>query len=105
MGVQAKWLYQSRGTYFSLFFSLTFQFELHTDKHLPTLVRHSQVLKFFQQLTYILYNVQIGLTGILEVKGVPYTHTDQIKEEAYGTLLADYTVGTLLNIFHIISSS
>ncbi|KAL5701885.1 primary-amine oxidase [Ranunculus cassubicifolius] len=37
--------------------------------------------------------VGIGLTGILEVKGAPYTHTDQIKEEAYGTLLADYTLG------------
>ncbi|KAM5569370.1 amine oxidase [copper-containing] alpha 2, peroxisomal-like [Rosa sericea] len=35
----------------------------------------------------------VGLTGILEVKGAPYTHTDQIKEDAYGTLLADYTIG------------
>ncbi|PIA31801.1 hypothetical protein AQUCO_04900233v1 [Aquilegia coerulea] len=38
--------------------------------------------------------VGIGLTGVLEVKGAPYTHTDQIKEDAYGTLLADYTIGT-----------
>ncbi|KAF5194178.1 Primary amine oxidase [Thalictrum thalictroides] len=37
--------------------------------------------------------VGIGLTGVLEVKGAPYTHTDQIKEDAYGTLLADYTLG------------
>ncbi|KAI4317800.1 hypothetical protein L6164_025641 [Bauhinia variegata] len=35
----------------------------------------------------------VGLTGILEVKGATYTHTDQIKEDVYGTLLADYTIG------------
>ncbi|MCL7023680.1 hypothetical protein MKW94_017586 [Papaver nudicaule] len=37
--------------------------------------------------------VGVGLTGILEVKGAEYTHKDQIKEEIYGILLADYTVG------------
>ncbi|XP_054805007.1 amine oxidase [copper-containing] alpha 2, peroxisomal-like isoform X2 [Prosopis cineraria] len=36
----------------------------------------------------------VGLSGILEVKGGKYTHTDQIKEEVYGTLLADYTIVT-----------
>ncbi|WRX22041.1 Copper amine oxidase [Theobroma cacao] len=35
----------------------------------------------------------VGLTGVLEVKAAPYTHTDQIKEQAYGTLLADNTIG------------
>ncbi|OVA12598.1 Copper amine oxidase [Macleaya cordata] len=34
-----------------------------------------------------------GLTGILEVKGEHYTHTDQFKEDIYGTLLADNTIG------------
>ncbi|KAL7220462.1 hypothetical protein ACSBR2_013359 [Camellia fascicularis] len=37
--------------------------------------------------------VEVGLTGILEVKGVSYTHTNQIKDDVYGTLLADNTVG------------
>ncbi|KAI3860332.1 hypothetical protein MKW92_003684 [Papaver armeniacum] len=37
--------------------------------------------------------VGVGLTGILEVKAAEYTHKDQIEEEIYGTLLADYTVG------------
>ncbi|XP_077210263.1 primary amine oxidase 1-like [Tasmannia lanceolata] len=37
--------------------------------------------------------VGVGLTGILEVKGVPFTHTDQITENVYGTLLAENTVG------------
>ncbi|KAF9599366.1 hypothetical protein IFM89_036852, partial [Coptis chinensis] len=37
--------------------------------------------------------VGVGLTGVLEVKAAPYTHTDQIKEDPYATLLADYTLG------------
>ncbi|KAB2625397.1 primary amine oxidase-like [Pyrus ussuriensis x Pyrus communis] len=37
--------------------------------------------------------IAVGLTGILEVKAADYTHTSQIKEDAYGTLLADYTIG------------
>ncbi|KAJ8766321.1 hypothetical protein K2173_022380 [Erythroxylum novogranatense] len=37
--------------------------------------------------------VQVGLTGILEVKGTTYTHVDQIKEEAHGSLLAENTIG------------
>lgn len=37
--------------------------------------------------------VTVGLTGLLEVRGSMYTHKDQIKEEAYGTLLAENTLG------------
>ncbi|KAF3676373.1 Primary amine oxidase [Capsicum annuum] len=37
--------------------------------------------------------VTVGLTGILEVKGSIYTHSDQIKEEAYGTLAAENSLG------------
>ncbi|XP_028773946.1 primary amine oxidase-like [Neltuma alba] len=36
----------------------------------------------------------VGLTGVLGIKGTSYTHVDQIKEDAFGTLLADYTIGT-----------
>ncbi|RVX22019.1 Primary amine oxidase [Vitis vinifera] len=35
----------------------------------------------------------VGLTGIPAVKGVSYTHTDQIKEDVYGTLLAPNAIG------------
>lgn len=38
-------------------------------------------------------SVQIGLTGVLEVKGSPYTHTDQMAGDTYGTLLAPNTLG------------
>ncbi|XP_060209214.1 amine oxidase [copper-containing] alpha 3, peroxisomal-like [Lycium barbarum] len=37
--------------------------------------------------------VTVGLTGLLEVRGSIYTHNDQIKEEAYGTLIAENTLG------------
>lgn len=36
---------------------------------------------------------QVGLTGILEVKGVTYTHKDEIKEEIYGTIIAENSIG------------
>ncbi|XP_038724195.1 primary amine oxidase 2-like isoform X2 [Tripterygium wilfordii] len=36
--------------------------------------------------------VGVGLTGVLEVKGVDYTHTSQIKEDAHGTLVADNSI-------------
>ncbi|XP_022722490.1 primary amine oxidase 2-like [Durio zibethinus] len=35
---------------------------------------------------------EVGLTGVVEVMAVPYTHIDQIKEEVYGTLIADNTI-------------
>ncbi|KAL6343580.1 hypothetical protein AAG906_024945 [Vitis piasezkii] len=35
----------------------------------------------------------VGLTGIPAVKRVSYTHTDQIKEDVYGTLLAPNAIG------------
>ncbi|KAH8500731.1 hypothetical protein H0E87_015817 [Populus deltoides] len=38
-------------------------------------------------------HILVGLTGLLEVRGSMYTHKDQIKEEAYGTLLAENTLG------------
>ncbi|KAJ7976704.1 Amine oxidase [Quillaja saponaria] len=38
----------------------------------------------------------IGLTGILAIKGTAYTHKDQIKEDAHGTLFSDHT----LAIYH-----
>nr|QPD99060.1 copper amine oxidase II [Morus alba] len=34
----------------------------------------------------------VGLTGVLEIKGVTYTHKDQIKEDVYGPLLAENSV-------------
>ncbi|CAI9102244.1 OLC1v1000485C1 [Oldenlandia corymbosa var. corymbosa] len=37
--------------------------------------------------------VNIGMTGILEVRASSYTHKDQIKEDVYGTLLAENTIG------------
>ncbi|KAK3042139.1 hypothetical protein RJ639_001259 [Escallonia herrerae] len=37
--------------------------------------------------------VTVGLSGLLEVRGSVYTHTDQIQEEEYGTLLAENTLG------------
>ncbi|RYR37471.1 hypothetical protein Ahy_A09g042352 isoform B [Arachis hypogaea] len=38
--------------------------------------------------------VGVGLTGILEIKAGTYTNTEEVKEDIYGTLLADYTIGT-----------
>ncbi|WCJ23742.1 Copper amine oxidase family protein [Euphorbia peplus] len=38
--------------------------------------------------------VKVGLTGLLEVRGSKYTHKDQIKDEEYGTLLAENTIGS-----------
>ncbi|OMO50458.1 Copper amine oxidase [Corchorus olitorius] len=35
----------------------------------------------------------VGLTGVLEVKAEPYSHIDEIKEEVYGTLVAENTIG------------
>ncbi|KAK6117225.1 hypothetical protein DH2020_049036 [Rehmannia glutinosa] len=36
----------------------------------------------------------VSLSGILASKGSAYTHTSQIKEEIYGTLLAENVIGT-----------
>lgn len=44
-------------------------------------------------MTTFSFSQQVGLSGLLEVKGAPYTNTGQIKGDAYGTLLADYTIG------------
>lgn len=37
---------------------------------------------------------QVGLTGMLEVRGTKYTHEDQINEEVYGSLLSQNTIGS-----------
>ncbi|CAK9186375.1 unnamed protein product [Ilex paraguariensis] len=37
--------------------------------------------------------VEVGLTGLLAVRGSNYTHKDQIQEEVYGTLVAENTLG------------
>ncbi|KAM7468242.1 hypothetical protein LguiB_015804 [Lonicera macranthoides] len=37
--------------------------------------------------------VGVALSGIVEAKPTFYTHTDQIKEDIYGTLLAENTIG------------
>ncbi|KAH7522326.1 hypothetical protein FEM48_Zijuj07G0126600 [Ziziphus jujuba var. spinosa] len=37
-------------------------------------------------------NVKVSLTGVLATKGVVYTHSDQIKEDVFGTLVSDNTV-------------
>ncbi|PKI59236.1 hypothetical protein CRG98_020399 [Punica granatum] len=37
---------------------------------------------------------KVGLTGLLEVRGSKYTHTDQISDEEYGILLAENTIGS-----------
>ncbi|KAK8623694.1 hypothetical protein V6N13_065057 [Hibiscus sabdariffa] len=45
----------------------------------------------FKQIGSI--KLTVGLSGLLEVRGTPYTHKDQIHEEVYGTLLAENTLG------------
>ncbi|XWS53993.1 hypothetical protein CRYUN_Cryun10bG0049500 [Craigia yunnanensis] len=37
--------------------------------------------------------VLVGLTRLLEIRGLKYTHKDQINEKVYGTLLAENTLG------------
>ncbi|CAL5416095.1 unnamed protein product [Camellia sinensis] len=43
----------------------------------------------------------VGLSGMLEVRGLNGTHTDQIQEEVYGTLLAENTLGAYHDHFLI----
>ncbi|KAG6574986.1 hypothetical protein SDJN03_25625, partial [Cucurbita argyrosperma subsp. sororia] len=45
----------------------------------------------FKQSGSIIANV--GLTGLLEVRASKYTHSDQIKEEVYGALISENTIG------------
>ncbi|KAK9933344.1 hypothetical protein M0R45_020544 [Rubus argutus] len=33
--------------------------------------------------------MEVGLTGVVEIEAVAYTHTNQIEEEVYGTVVAD----------------
>ncbi|KAH1190971.1 Primary amine oxidase [Glycine max] len=40
-----------------------------------------------------IHDEEVGLTGILGIKATAYTHVDQIKEDAFGTLLTDNTIG------------
>nr|XP_007143248.1 hypothetical protein PHAVU_007G056400g [Phaseolus vulgaris]ESW15242.1 hypothetical protein PHAVU_007G056400g [Phaseolus vulgaris] len=45
--------------------------------------------------------IGVGLTGILGLKAGAYTHTDEIKEDIYGTLIADNTIGVYHDHFFI----
>ncbi|KAK1314168.1 hypothetical protein QJS10_CPA06g01553 [Acorus calamus] len=38
--------------------------------------------------------VQVGLTGILEVKASEHTHTNQVSQDIHGTLIAENTIAT-----------
>ncbi|KDP27003.1 hypothetical protein JCGZ_22065 [Jatropha curcas] len=38
-------------------------------------------------------HVKVGLSGILEVKATAYTHSDEVKEEIYGTFLGENMIG------------
>lgn len=37
--------------------------------------------------------MQVGLTGMLEVRGTNYSHRGQTEEDVYGTFIADNTIG------------